>query len=214
MKYGIFLIVLVLFTGCSIFKTHDTTMTEPVLLKQAALPDIPQSLANKDVEIIAEFLIGKDGLVKKAKLKKSSGDATWDFLAEESFKKWEFSPALLDGESIEVLIHRKIKLFYTEPELIQLAEITCKDKREAESVYAALKSGADFTTLVEKYSTSPTKGKAGALGKVDIRYYSKDIRNILSELNEEEFTNPLPYADHYVIFKKLKDTNNNTQVER
>jgi hypothetical protein len=206
--YSVLLVLIVLFSGCSIFKPHEVAMTEPALLKQAPLPAIPQSFTNKEPEIICELLIGKNGAVKRADLVNSSGDTGWDYLAQQSFMKWEFSPALLDGEPIEVLIRRKIKVAYVEPEVMVLAEICCKDLKEAEVVYSALRGGTGFNELVKKYSISPSKDNDGMVGKIDIRYYAKPIRNELTSLSEEEYTKPVAYGEHYVIFKRLKDKKN------
>jgi hypothetical protein len=211
MKYTL-LILMLLISGCSVFKT-ETSMTEPVLLKQAPLPQLPRSLADTDVNLLCELLIGKDGIVKRAKLLKSSGDATWDYLAEDSFMKWVFSPALLDGEPAEILIRRKVKFLYLEPEIIMLGEICCRNIDEAEKVYKELQSGENFSKLARQYSISPTKEQDGIVGKVDIRYYTKNIRGTLAVLKEDEYTKPVQYGDHYVIFKRLAVSKENVQLD-
>jgi TonB family protein len=204
MKYVSLLLLVLLFSGCAVFHTENS-MTEPMLLKQSPLPDIPLSLADKNLEIIGEFLISKEGVVKRVKLVNSSGDAAWDKLAESSFMKWQFSPAQLNGEPAEVLIRRKVRLIYLQPEIVRLAEITVKDSKEAETVYNALRKGADFDELVKEYSVSPSKEHNGVVGKVDLRYYAKSLREPLSKLKLDEYTRPLPYGDHYVIYKRIKE---------
>jgi hypothetical protein len=212
MKYLNILVLLVFLSGCSTFQS-DSSMTEPVLLKQAPLPSLPQTLTNKDVELVCEFLIGKDGKVNRVKLLNSSGDENWDYLAQSSFVKWEFSPALFNGEPIEILIRRKVKLYYMEPRILRLAEICCKDQKDADSVYSALKAGAKFSEMVNKFSISPSKENDGVVGEVDIRYYTTKIRTSLSSLSEEEYTKPMPYGDHYIIYKRLKGNKSNVELD-
>lgn len=158
------------------------------------------------------MLIDKDGKVERAKLITGSGDKAWDYLAETSLLKWEFSPALLDNDPVEILVRRKIVLQYVEPQAIALSEILCERKSAADSMYSMLTAGSNFSKLAKEYSVSPTKDQGGYLGKVDIRYYCKEIRQILSNLSEDEFTKPVVYGEHYVIFKRMKDNNGNVNV--
>lgn len=212
MKKLVLLLFALVLTGCSIFKTQESLITEPVLLKQSPFPTIPESLSDKDLDLYCEMLIGDDGKVVRAKLLTSSGDETWDYLAEASLIKWEFSPALLNGDPIEILVRRKIKLQYVEPQSITLAEILCNRQSEAESIYTELVKGKDFDEAAKKYSVSSTKDLGGYLGKVDIRYYCKEIRQVLSDLSEGEFTKPVTYGEYFVIFKRLKETKENIKV--
>lgn len=43
----------------------------------------------------------------------------------------------------------------------------------------------------------------GNLGNVNIKYFNRDIREAFRDLDEGEFTKPLSYGDHYVIYKRL-----------
>jgi len=42
---------------------------------------------------------------------------------------------------------------------------------------------------------------------VDVKHFSDKISLALSQLKEGEFTKPLSYGEHYVIFKRLKLNN-------
>jgi hypothetical protein len=198
-----FLIVLML-TGCSIFRPTEDSINEPKLLKQSTLPGVPVSLATQELEIYCEMLIKEDGSVGRAKLLKGSGDKTWDYLAEQSLLKWEYAPALYNGKPIQMLVRRNIRVVFAKSEEIPLCEIACDDIAVAESVYNALKLGADFAEMASKYSINPSKDNGGFLGKVNIHYYSGKIKAIISNLSEDEFTRPVPYGQHFVIFKRLR----------
>jgi parvulin-like peptidyl-prolyl isomerase len=143
----------------------------------------------------------------KAKVLTGSGDALWDSLTVISLLTWKFSPAIQDGKPIKLTVRRKFIVMYEKPEIISLAEIQLKDNSLADSVYMALVEGANFFELALKYSISISSQKKGFLGSVDIKQYSKDISRIISTLDEEEFTKPLKFGEHYIIFKRLKRNN-------
>lgn len=205
MRLVILLLCLSFFTGCAVFQSQEASLNEPQLLKQAPLPSIPLSIADQEIEIYCEMLISETGTVNKARLLKGSGDKTWDLLAEQSLLKWEYSPALLDGKPVQLLVRRKIKVLFAESKEIPLAEIAFDDIAVAETVYNALMQGKDFSEMASKYSVNATRDKGGVLGKVNVQYFTKEIRSVLLNLNEEEFTRPLSYGEHYIIFKRLKE---------
>ncbi len=205
MKIFLLLIYITIISGCSIFKPEETNPTEPQLLKQSALPPIPESLFYESFEFYCEMLIREDGSVERARLLKGSGDVVWDSLAAISLLDWKFSPALSDGKPMKVLVRRKVSVVFSESEKILLAEALFKTSSEADSAYIALLNGEDFVRIVMKYSISPSKDKYGFLGKVDIQFYSRDISRALARLSENEFTKPLPYGEHYIIFMRLSE---------
>ena len=61
--------------------------------------------------------------------------------------------------------------------------------------------------LVLKYSTSDSKSNNGLIGNVNVKHFSEEISLALSRLKEGEFTKPLNYGEHYIIFKRLKLNN-------
>ncbi|MEO8399634.1 MAG: peptidylprolyl isomerase, partial [Ignavibacteriaceae bacterium] len=94
-----------------------------------------------------------------------------------------------------------------DPEIQILKEIVFASKYEADSAFNLLNSGIDFDELVMKYSISSTKENKGLLGPINIQNYSKEISEKLSDLEEDEYTKPIPYGEHYIIFKRLKKNN-------
>ncbi len=105
---------------------------------------------------------------------------------------------------LRLLIRRKIKIQFTDPEIINLAEIVINNFMLADSVYKAMVAGADFSQMAARYSISPSRFNNGILGETNIQNYSKNISSILSNLKEGEFTPPISYGQNYIIFKRLK----------
>lgn len=204
MKKNIFIYLVFIIAGCSFFKPEDTTVTQPKLLKQSSLPPLTESIYNDKFEFICEMLVNTNGDVERAKLLTRSGDATWDSLALLSLLKWKYSPAMLEDHPIKMLVRSKIIVLFSQPIIISLTEIELKNQAQADSVYNALMSGADFTELVSKYSISSSRNNKGLLGEVNVKLFSKNISTVLAELDEDEFTKPLSYGDHFIIFKRLK----------
>lgn len=196
---------MILLTGCGIFKSSEPQKTEPKLLKQSALPQIPSLLQKQGFEFYCEMLISENGVVERASIIKSSGDKDWDSLAAISLMKWEFSPALSDNKPIRTLIKRKVNVEFVEPNSILLAEIICNTESEAFSAFFDLKNGLDFGKAAEKYSISDSKNNSGIIGKVDIQHYTGRTRQILSRLKENEFTEPFAYGKYFAIFKRLNE---------
>lgn len=67
-------------------------------------PDYPAAARRADMEGRVELhvLIGTDGRVKQAEIKRSSGHAVLDAAAlEHALKKWRLKPALQDGVAVE-----------------------------------------------------------------------------------------------------------------
>jgi parvulin-like peptidyl-prolyl isomerase len=120
---------------------------------------------------------------------------------------WKYTPAIYGGHPINLLVRRKVKVVYAEPRYISLAEIQCDSREDADTVYSALLNGIDFTSLVLTYSTSSSKARDGIIGDVNVKYFSDDISLAISQLNEGEFTKPLSYGNHFIIYKRLKLNN-------
>jgi len=202
MKKIIILLYLIVLTSCSLFRTEKDAITEPRLLKQSSLPAVPTSLYNHDFDFFCELVIDEDGNVQRAKMLSSSGDKLWDSLAAISLLDWKFTPALLNGTPIKKVIHNKINVVFVEPIIISLSEILCENKEAADSLYSALLNRRNFGELAKKYSIGASREIGGYLGPVDVQFYTKEIRQILNDLKENEFTEPLSYGSCYIIFKR------------
>ena len=204
MKKIIFICLFFITPGCTVFQPDETTLIQPKLLKQSELPVLRESLFSDRFEFYCEMLINTNGDVERAKLLTGSGDETWDSLAALSLLDWKYTPAIYGGHPIKLMVRRKIKVVFVEPKVLSLTEIQLDNLAQADSVYHALLSGTDFTSLVLKYSISPTREKKGFLGDVNIKHFSDNISVALSELDEGEFTKPLRYGEHYIIFRRSK----------
>ncbi len=204
----IYFVSLFLFaSGCSVFQPEESTLIQPKLLKQSDLPPIKESLSTDYFEFYCEMQINVNGDVERAKLLTGTGDVVWDSLAALSLLEWKYTPAIFDGHPIKLVVRRKVKVVFVEPKIILLSEIELSDSIKADSVFTALKGGADFISLVQKYSISPTREKNGMLGQINLKHFSNEISTALNELEEGEFTKPLHYGDHFIIYKKLKLNN-------
>lgn len=207
MKMHIFLCLLLITSGCTVFQPVETTLIQPKLLKQVELPPIRESIYNNYFEFYCEMLINANGDVERAKLLTGTDDGVWDSLAALSLLEWKYTPAIYDGHPIKLVIYRKIKVVFEDPRIYSLAEIQLQNNNQADSVYNALLNGADFTLLALKCSISESKILNGNLGNVNINHFSEDIRIALANLDEGEFTEPLVYGDHFVIYKRLSLNN-------
>lgn len=191
-------------SGCSIFQPEEANVIQPKLLKQSTLPSLRSSYDYDKFEFLCEMLVNEKGDVERAKMLSQSGDAIWDSLAALSLLQWKFTPATINGTPVKLLIKRRIKVMFEKPDIKILAEIQVDSYEKADSIYYALKSGADFNGLVRKYSISATKEKNGLLGAVDIKHYSTEIFLALDKLDEGNLTKPLSYGASFIIFKRLK----------
>ena len=207
MKKIFFVCLFFITSGCSVFQPEETSLIQPKLLMQSDLPPLRQSTFSNYFEFYCEMQINLHGDVERAKLLTSSGDAEWDSLAELSLLKWKYSPAIYDGHPIKLLISRKIRVVFAEPIIFSIAEIQLDNREEADSVYLSLLNGVDFTLLVQNYSTSDSKTRNGFIGNVNVKHFSEDISFELSQLKEGEFTRPINFGEHYIIFKRIKLNN-------
>ncbi len=207
MKKIAFICLFFIISGCSTYQPDETILVQPKVVEQSELPPINWDSRNNDFEFYCEMVISCCGKVEKAKLLTGSGDPLWDSLAQLSLMNWKFDPAIYQGHPIKISVRRKIKVVFDRPIIFSLAEIHLQNYEKADSVYKALLAGADFFLLAGNCSVSDSKIINGNLGNVNIRRYNQEIQNALANLDENEFTKPLGYADHFVIFKRLRLNN-------
>jgi len=207
MKKIIFVCLFFITSGCTVFQPEEATLIQPTLLKQSELPPFRVTIYTNYFEFYCEMQINTHGDVERAKLLSSSGDVDWDTLAALSLLEWKYTPAIYNGHPIKLVVRRKIKVVFAEPKVFSLAEIQLDSREDADSVYQALLNGADFTSLVLTYSTSDSKAQNGFIGIVNVKHFSEEISFALSQLKEDEFTRPLSYGEHYIIFKRMKLNN-------
>lgn len=207
MKKIFFICLFFIASGCAVFQPDETTLIQPTLLKQSELPPLRESITNNYFEFYCEMMIDTDGNVARARILNGTNDPVWDSLAVLSLMDWKYTPAIYGGHPINLLVRRKVKVVYSEPRYISLAEIQCNRREDADSVYSALLNGIDFTSLVLTYSTSSSKVRNGLIGDVNVKHFSDEISLAISRLNEDEFTKPLSYGNHFIIYKRLKLNN-------
>jgi peptidyl-prolyl cis-trans isomerase C len=87
---------------------------------------------------------------------------------------------------------------------MNLAEILCTSREEADSVYNVIEQGQNFNELAMRYSVDPSREMGGMLGDVNINVFPENIRKSLSKLIINEYTKPMKYGDLYAIFKRLR----------
>jgi len=206
-KKIIFLCLFFIISGCAVFQPEESNFIQPKLIRQADLPPLLSSFSSNNFEFYCEMVINCCGDVERAKLLTRSGDAVWDSLAQLSLLKWKYLPAVYEGHPVKLTVRRKIRLVFEEPKIFSLAEIEIKNIEKADSVYNALISGSDFTTLCLHCSISKSKERNGLLGNVNIKHFSNDIQTQIANLDEGECTKPLAYGDHFVIYKRLSLNN-------
>jgi len=207
MKKFFFICLFLLASGCTVFQPDESTLIQPTLLKQSELPPLRETITNNYFEFYCEMMIDTNGNVLRARILNGTNDPVWDSLAVLSLMDWKYTPAIYGGHTINLLVRRKVKVVYAEPRYISLAEIQCNSRKDADKVYTELLNGIDFTSLVLKYSTSDSKTKNGLIGNVNLKHFSADISFAISKLNEGEFTKPLNYGEHFIIYKRMKLNN-------
>lgn len=207
MKKIIFICLFFIISGCSVFQPDESILIQPMLVEQADLPPINSQFLNSNFEFYCEMVISCCGKVERAKLLTSSGDPVWDSLAQISLMKWKYCPAVYEGHPIKLSVRRKIRVVFDEPKVLSLGEIHLKNFTQADSVYNALLAGSDFSLLAMTCSISDSKIFNGKLGNVNIKHYSDEIRKALANLDEGEFTKPIVFGDHFVIYKRLQLNN-------
>ncbi len=204
MKASLLVLLMCLVAGCATMQ--NTPYTEiPRLLIQYPLPDITENIYRPNFNLNMLMLIDTEGNVDKVKFLSSSGDTLWDSRARLSVMKWKYSPARINNEAVPVWIKQTAFVEIKNPVFMNLEEILCKNKAVADSVYSMLLKGEDFELLAKKYSTSKTADNEGKLGTVNINLYPKEIRQPISRLYINGFTEPMIFGREYLIIKRLKN---------
>lgn len=142
-------------------------------------------------------------MVRDAYFNQGSGDNDWDARALNVIKQWKYSPAKVEGKPVRLWVRQTAFIQLAEPVYISLATILCRTPEEAESVYVALKEGEDFASVAQQFSNRYKELKTSMTEHVDVYSYPKHIQQILLKLEQNSFSNPVRYGEHYVIFKKL-----------
>jgi TonB family protein len=197
----IILISLLIFSGCSSIQ-QTTNNHAPILLVQHPFPTIPLSISKPDALLAADIFILEDGSVGNVILRRGSGIKEWDSVATATIRTWEFSPMRVNNKPVTCWVNQKMRVRLAEPVLYSLSALLFPSYEIADSFYNTLIEGRKFTEVANSVSRYPAIGKYIDLGEVNIYQYSPFIRNYISNLSKGEFTKPIKYDDHYIIFKR------------
>lgn len=191
-----------LFTSCSAPEQALLQDKLPQLILQDPLPAV-DSFVEKHLRIDLRLLIDKEGNVAYVEFVSPAVNAVWDSLARQTMYRWKFSPALAKGKPTRVWMRFPVLVRFTEPRIMELAEIVCESASSADSLYSLLHSGEDFSRLAKGHSRSVSASDGGRLGKVNIRRYPDDVQTTLSSLRDGSFTSPIHLGNHFIIFKRF-----------
>jgi TonB family protein len=201
MKSSVILICLIILSGCSSIQ-QTTNIHAPVLLIQHPFPSIPLSLSSPDHFLTADILISNSGSVLNVIMRRGSGIREWDSLAIETIRTWEYTPMSINGNPVSCWVHQKMKIRVADPIIYSLSALLLPSYRIADSIYNHLIDGLKFEEVAISVSQFPSIGKYIDMGEVNIYQYADFIRNSITSLSEGEFTKPIKYDDHYIIFKR------------
>ena len=196
--------MVVLLIGCGTIPLTEGPSEVPELVRLTPLPPMSSALPSAGLRLAVMLHILKDGTVGEVRMTASSGVPEWDSLALQSIRQWQFSPARRDGVPVDLWIRQPIVVKPQEQTLVTLAEIVVATKRDADSLYVLLQSGADPDTLAMRSSIAESRQYGGHLGAVDISVYPQHVRNQLQKLSIGEITPPLKLGDRYIIYRRYK----------
>jgi TonB family protein len=202
MKHLLLLFLIPLF-GCMTTQPLETPREQPQLLTMAPLPPCPMRIPLGGLKLSVMMHVMEDGSVGEAKLENSSGDADWDSLALQSFKKWRFMAPRRDGAPVATWLRQGIVVQVQEPIILYLGELVVPRREEADSMYALLQNGVQFEALARE-SEAASKDHGGYLGGVDIAIFPEQIRGELKKLDVGAFTPPIRVGEAYVIYKRFQ----------
>ena len=199
------LLLVLLAWSCATTAPPETDVQLPELVSQVPLPGLSPLLQGRHLRLEVKMHIAEDGTVKEAAFATPSGDPEWDRVALEKVRQWKFAPATHEGKPIAIWIRQSIALQFSDQLMMSLAEIRCTERWRADSVYAALQAGAEFTELVQRFSEASTAQSGGLLGEVDIRTFPQGVQEELRDLRPGEFTPPIRIGTAYVLFRHVPD---------
>jgi len=197
------LLLLPLLIGCSAIPPAESPIELPGLVHSSPLPQIVSLVPGGGMKFTVRILVLKDGKVGDVRLVDSSGDPTWDSLAVESIRKWQFTPARRDGEPMALWIRQPLLVEIRDPMMRSIGQLVCETMREADSLYALMQQGEEFDSLVRRAGIRGSGIESAFVGSTDISIFSPLVRGEIQSLRENEITRPLKYGSRYVIFKKV-----------
>ncbi len=202
MKPLVLLISLFLFSACT--STQETTgITLPELIYQHPLPAYPKPLSDASFKIGLKIFVGENGTVRDVVFQNSSGNLSWDSSASQAIRQWKYAPARYENKPISIWLRQTAVVKFSDPLYLLLGEILFNSKEDADSAFAQLETGADFSEIAEKYAFDTSHSKKMSLGSVNIQIFPEHIKNSLLKLERGAYTAPLKQGDQYAIYKRV-----------
>ena len=198
------LLVLPFFFGCSAIEQTQVPTDVPELVRSTPLPPILSATSGGGLRFNVRILVLKDGTVGDVKLQGSSGDESWDAIALDSIRKWQFTPARRDGEPLALWVRQPLIVQAGDHVMRTLAQLVCATRHEADSLYALIQKGENLDSIFLRPELGESTTESGFLGAVDLSTFAPPIRSELLNLSENQTTRPLRYGINFVIFKRLK----------
>lgn len=204
MKPLVLFISLVLLSACS--STQETIgLTLPELVYQYPLPAFPKPLSTSQIRIELKILVSENGSVRTVEILNSSGILSWDSSAIVAIRQWKYSPARYNDKPVTIWLRQTAVVKFSDPHYVLLAEILFENEDIADTAFALLEQGADFTEVVKQYSISTSRSSNGALGSVNVQIFPEQIKKVILKLDNGSYTAPIKYGEHYAIFKRVKE---------
>ncbi len=197
------LLVCVLLAGCATSRQPEVSAEGPEVISIAPLPPLTSISTVRGLTMNVLFHVLRDGTVKDVRILGSSGDLEWDSLAAQSMKQWRFTPITLDSVTGDHWFRQKVVVHIQEPIVMNLGELVCASRAEAESLYVLLEKGADFDTLARQIRGIPSSEYCRCPGATEIARYPQHVRNELMKLGLNDLTPPLQLGNNYVIYKRF-----------
>jgi TonB family protein len=194
--------LLLLFSGCTAPRQAVLPEQQTELILLTPLPPLSSFATAFGAKLSVIFHILPDGSTKDVTLLNSSGDTEWDRLTLDSLKQWHFTPLTGEKEKADRWIRYAIVVQVQEPVIMQLAEMVIPAQRKADSLFALLKDGADFETLARQALTGEKEGTWKPAESVNLARYPARVKQVLTTLRPDHFTDPIRIGLNYVIFKR------------
>jgi len=202
--HRIAVVVLVLLAGCAAGRRSVAPVEGARVVSLTPLPRLSASAPLGGLKMDILFLVQRDGSVADVRFVESSGDPSWDRAAADSMRQWRFVLQEPDTSLEAQWVRTSVIVQFQEPDVMTLGELTVGTRKEADSLYALLREGADFSTLARELSKGTSNQCGWFLGAINISRYPRHIRQALRTLAVNEITPPLQVDSHFAIFKRLE----------
>jgi TonB family protein len=155
----------ILLVGCAASRQPEVSAEGPEVISMAPLPPLASISTVRGLTMNVLFRVQRDGTVKDVRILGSSGDLEWDSLAAQSMKQWRFTPITHDSLTGDHWFRQKVIVHIQEPMVMNLGELVCPSRVEADSLHMLLEEGADFDTLARQIRGIPSSEYCRCPGK-------------------------------------------------